>query len=637
MSLARRAAHSPVSGESTPHPEVTVVVLALALLFEQPLTHPLGYSLDELTRFCAQSAGIAVTRNVAPTGEGAITVLVGRSSAELQAPDAVRDIDWARLGTEGYLLRRVDVEGKPVLIAAGATDAGTRHAVYDLMCSLDLSAKPARLPEKLHRTQVPTFGLRGMYAHQHWAYNHPYALRTWSIDEWKRYVDLLAVMRVNLFQIWSMAGILPVPLSKDDEAFLRRYPPVIDHAQRHHGMTVFIGECANNVCETNNPVPAAQRQYFDVEALKDPGDPEQMKQLRAAREAYYRICDNADGYWVLDSDPGKWDGSPSSEFVNILMMNRELIDTCTKKGREAKLVYWMWFGWGTGEREDNWRNTLAELKRRNPQPWWMTVAWEPHWKIADAVGVGHRIIYYPYGSVEPEPSLPFTTVVPQNLRDVLDVTDRADRFLGIMGNAQTPLVQLPNIYFFARSAWDLDTRTADRREVMRELARLVYPQHAKLLTDCWMAIADNQPAEWARLADELEALASGNRLGPLGPIGRKLFTDGGQAARDLAMQLRIHGTARDFIRMAGETNVDEAALLKRLEHYCLLSLAWRRHTGFRAYGTNGYDFFPLRDSAHKHWWRGDHLDREVYAELEESMKAAYEPWEAELILYPLNH
>ena len=69
---------------------------------------------------------------------------------------------------------------------------------------LEVATLPPVLPADLDVIEKPSFDLRGMYAHQHWAYNHPYALRTWTIDQWKQYVDMLAVMRVNLFQIWSM-------------------------------------------------------------------------------------------------------------------------------------------------------------------------------------------------------------------------------------------------------------------------------------------------------------------------------------------------------------------------------------------------------------------------------------------------
>lgn len=168
------------------------------------------------------------------------------------------------------------------------------------MRELDIAALPASLDSDLNIIEKPSFPLRGMYAHQHWDYAHPYALRTWTIDEWKSYVDILALMRVNLFQIWSMAAILPTPFSPEDEAFLRRYPPVIDHAKANHGMEVWIGECANNVCESPDLPPPARRDYFKAETLKDPGDPEQMAQLEAARAEFYRVCNNADEKQLLD-------------------------------------------------------------------------------------------------------------------------------------------------------------------------------------------------------------------------------------------------------------------------------------------------------------------------------------------------
>jgi hypothetical protein len=612
-----------------------VAVEALTLVVKDGISQPLQYALDELTSFCRQSPGIEVSRRSdGPAGAG-IGVLVGRDVSARFMP-SIR-VDWDDLGDEGFVLHVVRSGDKPVVIAAGATDAGSRHAIYALMCQLDVTSSPPSLPGDMDLIEKPSFDLRGMYAHQHWAYNHPYALRTWTVDEWKQYVDMLALMRVSLFQIWSMAGILPVPLSNEDEAFLRRYPPVIDHARQNHGMEVWIGECANNMCDNREVPPIAERLYFDVECLKDPGDPAQMAELRAARAEYYKICNNADGYWVIDSDPGKWEGSPASEFVDILMMNRELINKHTRLGPDAKLVYWMWVGWGEREREDNWRDTCGELLARSPEPWWMTVAWEGHWKVVDELGLSDRIVYYPYGAVEPEPSLPFTTVVPKVINDVLDVPERVGKIRGAMGNAQTPVCQLPNMYYLTRAIWNMDFRNDDREQVVAELARLIYPQRADLITRCWMSLGNPEAPNAAALADELAGLIETESLGRPGPIGIKLFPDFAQVARDLVIQLRIHGVAMEFCRMAGDKKVTEDALLAQLTEYCMLSLQWRRLNGFRRFGTNGYDFFPLREAAHKHWWRGDHLDKKVYAAIEKAMRAQYDEWEAELVLYPLNH
>jgi len=613
-----------------------VPVERLTLVTDQSLAGPLQYALNELTTFCRESPGIDVVQHTQPGREG-VNVFVGRVVALQSCSDTLRNIDWDSLGDEGFVLRSVVREGRKAVVAAGATSVGTRQAILALMRTLDVTTTPPLLPPDLDLRETPSFGLRGMYAHQHWAYGHPYSLRTWTVDEWKQYVDILALMRVNLFQIWSMAGILPMPLSEEDEAFLRRYPPVIDHARDNHGMEVYIGECANNMCDSRDVPPITERLYFDVECLKDPSDAGQMAELRAARAEFYKICDNADGYWCLDSDPGSWEGSPASEFVDILMMNRELIDEHTKLGREAKLIYWMWMSWGDKEREENWRETMDELMRLNPEPWWMTVAWEGHWKVTDERNLNDRIIYYPYGAIEPEPSLPFTTVVPEVIPQVLEIPERIGKIRGVMGNAQTPVCQLPNMYYFTRAAWDMDLRDADREQAVAELARLIYPERADMLTSCWMSIGSPDAQNAEVLADELQGLIETNALGRPGPIGIKLFPAYDQVARDLVTQLRIHGAAMDFCKMADDDGVSEARLLDQLKRYCMLSLAWRRHHGFRRFGTNGYNFFPLREAAHKHWWRGDHLDKRIYAELERAMKTEYDDWEAELILYPLNH
>ena len=443
-----------------------VPVEAITLVTDQSLDGPLQYALNELVTFCRESPGIDVSRQAQPSSAG-LNVFVGPAVVA----DGLNDVDWDSLGDEGFVLRVVEHESRAAVIAAGGTDSGTRQAIFALMRSLDVATTPPSFPADLDLCETPSFGLRGMYAHQHWAYGHPYSLRTWTVEEWKQYVDLLALMRVNLFQIWSMAGILPMPLSEDDEAFLRRYPPVIDHARDHHGMEVYIGECANNMCDSTDVPPITERLYFDVECLKDPSDPEQMAELRSARAEFYKICNNADGYWCLDSDPGRWEGSPASEFVDILMMNRELIDTHTTLGRRAKLIYWMWMSWGDKEREENWRETMDALVRRNPEPWWVTVAWEGHWKVTDERTLNDRIIYYPYGAIEPEPSLPFTTVVPEVIPQVLDIPERIGQIQGVMGNAQTPVCQLPNMYYFTRAAWDMDLRNADREQAVAELAR----------------------------------------------------------------------------------------------------------------------------------------------------------------------
>jgi hypothetical protein len=68
----------------------------------------------------------------------------------------------------------------------------------------------------------------------------------------------------------------------------------------------------------------------------------------------------------------------------------------------------------------------------------------------------------------------------------------------------------------------------------------------------------------------------------------------------------------------------------------LLSLAWRKNTGFRNYGTNGFDFFPVHQAVHKRWWRNNRPEAEFQHKLTASLKAQFEDWEVALIMKPLS-
>jgi len=88
--------------------------------------------------------------------------------------------------------------------------------------------------------------------------------------------------------------------------------------------------------------------------------------------------------------------------------------------------------------------------------------------------------------------------------------------------------------------------------------------------------------------------------------------------------------------MVNEGNPDDKQLLDQLTEYCLLSLEWRKQTGFRNYGTNGCNFFPVRDAVRKRWWRNNRLDAQIQNKLAESLKAKFEDWEVALIIGPLS-
>jgi len=617
-----------------PQTSETSAVNELVLVVSHTPDAALGHAIAELSAFCTETGRVRCRCAASPGAPETLNVLVGQQAIRRFAGERLA-AEVECVAAQGFILKDVAPASARMLAAAGRDDTGTRNAVNRLACLLDVSRTPATMPARLDLCESPAFSLRGMYAHQHWDYNYPYALRTWSVAEWQQYLDILGLMGCNLFQIWSMAGILPVPFSPDDMAFLERYPPVMDYARQKHTMEAWIGECANNVCDRSDVPPIAERDYFDYETLKDPGDPAQMSDLQEARRAFYRACPNADGYWAIDSDPGGWPDSPPSAYVDILKMNRELIDSETERGRAAKLVYWMHFGWGTDTQERNWRQALLGMKDRVREPWLLSGG-KCHFGVVGELGMWDHFLYYQYGAVEPEPSLPFTRVVPPALTDLLDTGGLGKACVGAMGNAQTPLCQLPNIYHLLRSLWT-GRHDMDPEETMGELAALVYPERAGLLKKSWLALRGLDPEELDSLASEMAEALHTRSLGVPGAVGRKVFPDSGQIARDMVRQLRTHASGARFCRAAQDPEADRAKLADGLLEYCRLSLGWRRHTGFRRYAFNGYSFDPVDAAAKKLWWHGDGMKESIVSGLREALLAEFEPWEVELALLPLSH
>ena len=80
----------------------------------------------------------------------------------------------------------------------------------------------------------------GMYVHEGWPYNHPYAARTWTIDDWRGYADGLKRLGYNTMAIWPALEITTQPLSPSDRANIEKTAEVIDVLHHEFGMRVFI-------------------------------------------------------------------------------------------------------------------------------------------------------------------------------------------------------------------------------------------------------------------------------------------------------------------------------------------------------------------------------------------------------------
>ena len=81
-----------------------------------------------------------------------------------------------------------------------------------------------------------THPLLGMYIHEGWPYRHPYAARTWSLDDWRGYADGMRKIGYNTFAIWPVLETMPNPLTPSDRAHLDKTSKVIDLLHNEFGM-----------------------------------------------------------------------------------------------------------------------------------------------------------------------------------------------------------------------------------------------------------------------------------------------------------------------------------------------------------------------------------------------------------------
>jgi tetratricopeptide (TPR) repeat protein len=136
-------------------------------------------------------------------------LLVGGPSSNALVREAARrgQVRFEGLRPEGYILRRIDLSGRPALVVGGNDDAGTMYAAYDLLERLGfvflltkdiLPEKPAEvaLPSLDERVE-PAFRRRGVHV------DYVYPSQTiWSLDDWRRTIDQMAKMRLNYLQVF---------------------------------------------------------------------------------------------------------------------------------------------------------------------------------------------------------------------------------------------------------------------------------------------------------------------------------------------------------------------------------------------------------------------------------------------------
>ena len=551
---------------------------------EQPPYLILG--VQELAEYLQEITGRAVAvKNTLASG-AEVQIIVGEENVRRLAPE-IWEEQSPGLGAEGFLIRAVARGGQTWLLVTGATPQGTKYGLVDLMKRIGVTGRSAHLPRRIKLTSVPSFAVRGMHLNG-WAFNYPYTFRCWKEADWQRYIDMLVYQGANLLFLWPFMEILPLPLSPADRSYLHEVRRVVDYARTQRGLDVWVMQSANRVarndCGIRDP---RQRPYWMMNATGqmdlDPADPKQFQRIMKSREALYRIVNNADGYVTIDSDPGGWPQSPLGNYLKIFQASRQILDRTNVHGRGAKLVNWLWSGWGRGYSADQRPTdiihaTIRAMKQELPEPWGLIAGKREYLPVCQAEGVLPQTVYLPYNVIEGEPSRPRTQHEFPLLREHLEEVDRYPGLAGLMGNVQTPLLQFPHVAQFLASAWDTAARRRGPRVVLRDLAGCVYPEKQDLLVDAWMALAPSARASAGMLARRLKR----SRLGRPGILGRKLFPSHRQIAEDLVWQLEAWA-AFAALRRVVTSRAAKARCAAQVAAFLDAALAWDARHGWSRY------------------------------------------------------
>jgi len=396
-------------------------------------------------------------------------------------------------------------------------------------------------------------GILGMYIHEGWPYNHPYAARTWTLEDWRGYADGLKRLGYNTLVIWPALEIMPNPLTPSDRANIGKTAKVIDVLHHELGMRAYLTLCPNTVANnaTASRYNFERRYLYTSSTYLDPGDKAAVRKMVERREQLLHPVAQMDGIAIIDSDPGGYPGSTNDQFVNLLMEHRRMLDRL-RPGIE--LVYWMhvgWqaycryyatgnFAWGTpAEAVD----VLTKLKKADPSPWRITIHTmnaPPNGtdlQLAREMGMSATSLAFNYGAIEGEPSFPMTNFG----GDTAYKAGAAPAPGGVVGNAQTHCVQLPNTFAFARGAKGQPVTEADYLQFADQL--LV--GQGRLVVASWKALAGKDPSQMRDMAEKLESTES-QRLTP-GPLQGLLFGSPQRFLSDLKYELRQRAAYLDLL------------------------------------------------------------------------------------------
>jgi hypothetical protein len=355
-----------------------------------------------------------------------------------------------------------------------------------LLCLFLLSVASVFLPGTALAQEAPAtktgFERRGFYLHGCWVMEHPFSVRSWDRQDFAQMFRLLKHLGYNTVMIWPTPETAPMPLSAEDTATLRSYRAVIDDAKAT-GLECWFTYCPNVISkEEVRALPWKDRSLYSTTHVVRFDDEAKAKTYLEHRQSILQLVDNADAYVVIDGDPGGYPGAPVEEYLRILKSDQQAVPG-------KRIIPWLWSGWGRDPGKNFWaapvappvRASLEALKKGMPGEFELLPGRSHREGFSNGrvpvaetekAGLMPRSTIMCYEVIEFEPIQPAATLQFDIIRQVLKQESQlSSTAQGVIGNCQTAVLVLPNLYFFARGAADFRYLDKPEREVLADLAR----------------------------------------------------------------------------------------------------------------------------------------------------------------------
>jgi len=350
-----------------------------------------------------------------------------------------------------------------------------------LLASVNLSAAPA--PETPTLPAKTGFQRRGFYLHGSWVMEHPFAVRTWERQDFAQMFHMLKHLGFTTVMLWPTPETAPMPLSPEDSATLQGFRPVINDAKTA-GLECWFTYCPNVISKDEvRSLPWKDRSLYASTQVVRLNDESKTKSYLEHRQSVLRLIDNADAYVVIDGDPGGYPGAPIEEYLRILKSDQQALPG-------KRIIPWLWSGWGRDTTTKGFWSapvappisaSLEAMKKEMPQNLELLPgrSHREGWAngrspVAETekAGLMSRSTIMCYEAIEFEPTQPSATLQFEIIRNVLkQEAQLSSAAQGVFGNSQTPVLVLPNLYYFARGAADFQYLDKPERDVLADLAR----------------------------------------------------------------------------------------------------------------------------------------------------------------------